>query len=395
MTHTYDFDQMVDRKNTASVKWDRADALFHGQALLPMWVADMDFCVPDSITEALKNRVAHGVYGYSVRTDSYLDAVRDWMKGRHGWAVEKDWLCHSPGVVTALNLIVDGFTRPGDKILIQTPVYPPFRTSAKNQHRELITSPLIYQNGRYRMDVDDLNEKMADPRVRLMILCSPHNPVGRVWTKKELEQVASAAHRHDVLIVSDEIHGDLVYPGKRQIPFAALSPDAASRSIICTAPSKTFNLAGLQMSNIIIPNPDLRKVYLAQLRRFSLSEPNTLGLVAAEAAYRSGGEWLDQLLDYINGNAGYVNRFLQEKLPVLAMLPLEGTYLGWIDCRKLGLNKSELQNFMVSRARIAVNPGYTFGKEGEGFIRMNLACRRSLVKQAMIQLKRAVDSFRE
>lgn len=391
MAKIYDFDRPIDRRNTASVKWDLADKLFRAEGLLPMWVADMDFPAPESVRAALERLAAHGVFGYTYRSDRYLSAVQKWMKERHGWLVEKDWLCHSPGVVTALNLIVDGFTKPGDKVLIQPPVYPPFRKSARNQGRELVTNPLICEDATYRMDFEDLEEKMSDPAVKLMILCSPHNPVGRVWTREELKHVAETAANHDVLVVSDEIHSDLVFPGHTHVPFAQLSEEASVRSIICTAPSKTFNLAGLQISNIIIPDPQLRKIYKDQLNRFSLGEPNAAGVAAAEAAYRDGADWLGQCLTYIKENGDFVRDFLNRYLPKLTMAPLEGTYLGWIDCRKLGLDDVRLQHLLLKKAKVAFNQGSTFGAEGSGFIRINLACRRELVKEAMRRLKAAIS----
>ncbi|RYL94789.1 pyridoxal phosphate-dependent aminotransferase [Sporolactobacillus sp. THM7-4] len=394
MQKIYSFDELIDRVKTASVKWDQVDQLFHTEGLLPMWVADMDFRVPDEVTEALKKRIEHGIYGYTVQSESYLAAVQDWMMKRHDWKIRQEWICHSPGVVTALNLIVDGFTKPGDKVLIQPPVYPPFAKAVRNQGRECVTNPLIYHNGTYTMDFADLERKFSDPAVKMMILCSPHNPAGRVWSKDELLKVAESALKHDVLVVSDEIHSDLVFEGRKHIPYAGLSEDVADRSIVCTAPSKTFNIAGLQISNIIISNPSLRKTYLHQLRRFSLSEPNIPGMVAAEAAYQKGGEWLDQCLNYIKGNADYVSHFLNAHLPELTMVPLEGTYLGWIDCRKLGLNHLKLQDLILKKARVAFNQGYTFGSEGEGFVRINLACPRSLVEQAMSRLEKAVNSLK-
>ncbi|WP_100488215.1 MalY/PatB family protein [Sporolactobacillus pectinivorans] len=390
MTEKYNFDQVIDRYGTASVKWDEADRLYGGKDLLPMWVADMDFQVPEAITAALANRIRQGIYGYTYRADSYLSAVQKWMQVRHNWSIEKEWLCHSPGVVTALNLIVDGFTEPGDKILIQPPVYPPFRKSAQNQGRKLVTNPLVYHGGKYTIDFNDIERKLSDPSVKMMILCSPHNPVGRVWSRWELQQVADLTKKYGVLVVSDEIHGDLVFEEYQHIPFASLSEEAAGHSIVCTAPSKTFNLAGLQVSNIIIPDPDLRKIYLNQLNRFSLSEPNTLGMVAAESAYLKGGEWLDQCLKYITENENYIKEYLHSNLPKLFMVPLEGTYLGWIDCRRLGLDRLSLQKLLIQKAHIAFNQGYTFGKEGEGFIRINLACPRPLLEEAMARLKTAL-----
>ncbi|MFT8872381.1 MAG: MalY/PatB family protein [Sporolactobacillus sp.] len=387
------FEQFIERHGTASEKWDGVDERFGGQHLLPLWVADMDFRVPDGVTKALEARVRHGVYGYTFRSPSYLAAVCEWMSRRHGWSVEPEWICHSPGVVTALNLIVDGFTTRGDKVLIQPPVYPPFRKAVANQHRELVTSPLIPSAGNYTMNFDDLAVKMADPAVKLMILCSPHNPVGRVWTAAELTHLAQLALANDVLIVSDEIHGDLVFSGQHHLPFAKISNEMAQHSIICTAPSKTFNLAGLQISNVIIPNPSLRETYTAQLARFSLGEPNALGIVAAEAAYRSGDAWLDECLQVIERHARTLVNFFANELSALSMCVPEGTYLGWIDCRALGLNERALQKLFVEKAHLALNPGASFGEGGDGFVRINLACPEQILHEAMRRLRTAVGSL--
>lgn len=385
------FKQNINRRHTASEKWDQADKLFGGNELLPLWVADMDFAVPKAVTQALTERVRHGVYGYTFRTKTYLNAVCKWMSERHDWLVDTKWICHSPGVVTALNLIIDACTKPGDKLLIQPPVYPPFFKTAKNQQRELVQNPLVYQNGRYRIDFDDLESKLSDPAVKLMLLCSPHNPVGRVWEKQELLRIATLARENHVLVVADEIHSDLVLPGHRHIPFASIAPD--DYWIVCMAPSKTFNLAGLQMSTILIANPELREKYQKQLQRFSLAEPNTLGLTAAEAAFLHGSEWLDQCLITIQRNAEYVSDYLTSELPSLVMTPLEGTYLAWINCRRLGLSDSGLKRMLVEDAHLALNPGVTFGSEGSGFVRMNLACPLSTIHQAMNQLRKAVDQL--
>ncbi|MET1249915.1 MalY/PatB family protein [Sporolactobacillus sp. STCC-11] len=386
MEPTYNFDRIIDRKETASIKWDEADHIFGGEHLTPLWVADMDFRVPDEVTQALSERVGHGIYGYTARSDRYLSAVQKWMAERHQWMIEKEWICHSPGVVTALNLIVDGFTKDGDKVLIQPPVYPPFAKAVLNHHRELVTNPLTYDHGIYSIDFADLEAKLSDPKVTLMLLCSPHNPVGRVWSIKELKALSTLAVNYNVLIVSDEIHSDLVFNDYHHAPYATVSEEAAAHSIICTAPSKTFNLAGLQISNVIIPNQSLRRIYLKEVRRFSLGEPNTLGIAAAEAAYRYGANWLDQCLVYIKKNADYVSEFLEHNLPKLRMTPLEGTYLGWIDCTELGWDKMKLQRFLTNEAGLALNQGYTFGAEGSGFFRINLACPRSLLQDAMRQL---------
>lgn len=390
------FDQMNDGNPADSIKWDLVEKLFGNKDVLPMWIADMDFRAPVPVIEALKKRAEHGVFGYTARSDSYLQAVKKWMKDRHGWEIQKEWLCHSPGVIAALNVIVGLFTRPDEKVLIQPPVYPPFRQAIENQDREAVFSPLVLKNGAYVMDRQDLERKLADPKVSLMILCSPHNPVGRVWTEEELRFVADVCMKNDVLIVSDEIHGDLVFrEGSRHIPFAGLSAEAADQSIVCTAPSKTFNLAGLQMSNIIIPNLKRRQAYIRKMKKFALSSPNPFGAVAAEAAYRAGGEWLDQCLDYIKSNFEYVDRFLSKNISELALIHAEGTYLGWIDCRKLRLTNKELETLILKKAGLALSHGYTFGDGGGGFERINLACPRRLVVEAMNRLEKAVADYKK
>lgn len=387
----HNFDQLIGRQDTGSIKWDETERLFGNKDILPMWIADMDFRSPLPVIEALKKRAEQGIFGYTARPESYLQAVQAWMKNRHGWDIQKEWLCHSPGIITALNIIISIFTQPDEKVLIQPPVYPPFRKAVENQDREVVLNPLVLKNGTYVMDKQDLEQKLTDPKVALMILCSPHNPVGRVWTEEELRAVVDLCIKNNVLIVSDEIHSDLVFRnGSRHIPLAGLSAEAADHTIVCSAPSKTFNLAGLQISGIIIPNLKRRRIFLKQMQKFALSSPNAFGIVAAEAAYRKGGEWLDQCLGYIKGNFEYVDHFLSENIPELKLIHAEGTYLGWIDCRNLGLTKKELETLMLKKANLAFNQGYTFGKEGEGFERINLACPRQLVEEAMVRLERAV-----
>ncbi|MFM1654547.1 MalY/PatB family protein [Brevibacillus sp. B_LB10_24] len=389
----YDFDKQINRFQTASEKWDQLEEHFGDKDLLPMWVADMDFASPEPVIEAIKQRAEHGIFGYTVISDEYLDAVVNWMQVRHDWAIQKDWVCHSPGVVPALHFIVQSFTQPGDKVMFQPPVYYPFSKVIANNGREIVYNPLKYENGRYQMDLDDLRKKIAG--VKLLILCSPHNPVGRVWTKEELAELGRICLEHNVLVVSDEIHFDLVLSGHTHTPFAAISEEFAQNAIICTAPSKTFNLAGLQISNIIIPNQKLRKVFADTVDKHFLGLPGTFGLVAAESAYRHGGEWLDQLLAYLEQNLDFLTAYLQQNLPELKVIKPEGTYLVWVDCRGLGLSLKELEQFMLQKAKVAFNQGYVFGPGGEGFIRINIACPRSLLEEGLSRVSAAMRSLKK
>ncbi|WCK55557.1 pyridoxal phosphate-dependent aminotransferase [Aneurinibacillus sp. Ricciae_BoGa-3] len=387
----YNFDEVIVRTGFNSLKWDDAERLFGDKAVLPMWVADMDFKVATPIIDAIKERAEHGIFGYATRSDSYYQAVCDWLAKRHNWPIEKDWVVFSPGVVPALRLILDTFTNPGDKIVVQTPVYTPMFQMIKDNGRFVVENPLVYDpaNRHYSMDIEDLRSKI-DCSVKLLFLCSPHNPVGRVWTKKELAELADICLENDVLIISDEIHSDLVYAGFKHIPIASLSQEIANLTITCTAPSKTFNLAGLQTSNLIIPNKELRQRYVEKLNSHYLKNTNTFGIVALEAAYREGEEWLDQLIAYLHGNLTYLTRFLQRNIPQIKVIQPEATYLVWLDCRELGLSKVELQQFMLKKAKIAFNHGYIFGQGGEGFVRMNIACPRTILEDALNRLLVAI-----
>ncbi|TGE33282.1 MalY/PatB family protein [Desulfosporosinus sp. Sb-LF] len=385
----YDFDQITDRKDTGSIKWDFNQRFFGREDILPMWVADMDFPAPDDVIEALVNRAKHGIYGYSDGTDEYYLALIDWTQKRHGWVIQKDWITFSPGIVPALNELVRSLTKPGDKVLIQSPVYPPFFQAIKNHGREVVNSQLILEDGRYTMDFVDLEEKFTSG-VKMMILCNPHNPVGRVWGRGELERLGKLCVAQDVLVISDEIHGDLIYEGYRHIPFASLSPELAEQSIVCTAPSKTFNLAGLQTSNLIIPNSTLRQSYQASLDLTGIHHPNVFGITAMEAAYRHGWDWLEQLMHYLKGNEEFLVSFLARELPQIQAIRPEGTYLMWLDFRALGMEPKELQKFLVHKAGVGLNAGYLFGPGGEGFARLNLGCSRSVIEEGLQRLKTAV-----
>lgn len=388
----YNFAQEIKRLNTACEKWDDLENRFGVKDVISMWVADMDFQSPPSVIEALKQRAEHGVYGYTLRSDSYFEAITDWLKRRHQWSVNKEWITHSPGVIPALSLIIRSFTQPGDKIVIQPPVYHHFSRVIRVQEREVINNPLKLEDGRYTMDFDDLEAKI-DPKVKMLILCSPHNPVGRVWSEEELMRLGQICIKHNILVVADEIHFDLVYKKHSHVPFARISEEFLDRSITCIAPSKTFNLMGLQVSSIIIPNKELRDRYNKKVNDLSIGSPNTFGVVASEAAYRHGEEWLDQLIDYLQENLNYLIDYFTKKIPQIKVIQPEGTYLVWLDCRAMGLSAKELDDFMLQRAKVAMNEGYIFGNEGEGFMRMNIACPRSILEKSLQQMEQAIHSL--
>lgn len=380
----YDFDRVIDRRNTDSIKWKT-----YGEDILPMWVADMDFQAPPQVIAAIQQRAEHGIYGYAVRPDSYYQSMIDWMRRRHGWEIKRKWLAHSPGVVTALDLAVHAFTQPGDKIIVQPPVYFPFFTIVKNNGRQLVFNQLSAENGYYRMNLIDLERKI-DNRTRALMLSSPHNPVGRVWSKDELIALGELCLRKNLLIFSDEIHSDLILPGHKHIPLALLSPELAEITITIIAPSKTFNVPGLYTAAAIIPNPKLHTQFDHMLENMALNNSNTFGMVGLEAAYRYGEEWLEALLDYLQGNIDFAIRFFQERVPKIKVVCPEGTYLLWLDCRDLGLDHDRLRDLFLKQAKVAMNEGHTFGPGGEGFMRMNLGCPRSVVQEGLERIERAV-----
>lgn len=402
----YDFGEEIPRKGTSSVKWeilsrggkrqlwDRTDPALGEDRVLPMWVADMDFRVAEPIVEAMRKRLDHPIFGYVARTPNYVGAVIDWMRRRHGWQVDADWIVTTPGVVPALNLAVRAFTRPGDKVLIQRPVYHPFTFAIENNGRSVVSNSLVLEGGRYRMDFADLEAKAADPAVKLAVLCSPHNPVGRVWTADELRQFGEICRRHGVVVVADEIHGDLMLHGNRFTPFGTLGAEFADNAVICTAPSKTFNLAGLHTSNLMIANAELRVAFNREMVGSGLGGMNSFGIVATEAAYRHGEEWLAQALDYISANVDYLESFARERLPEIKVVHPEGTYLVWMDCRALGLGKLQLEELMLDQAKVYFDEGYIFGPEGEGFERINVACPRSILKMALERIEKVLSQGR-
>jgi cystathionine beta-lyase len=384
----YNFDNVINRHNTNSYKWDAADA-----ELLPMWVADMDFEVPPPIKDAILIRAEHGIFGYSLPQESYYEAIISWEKRRHGWAIEKEWITFSPGIVPAVNMLVRALAQPGDKVIVQTPVYYPFFNAIINNGCQIEKNSLNFQNKKYLMDFEDLERKVKDPRAKLLILCSPHNPVGRVWTREELVRLGELCVANDVTVISDEIHCDLIFKGHKHLPFAALDKRFAKNSVTCIAPSKTFNLAGLQTSAVIIPNAKLRGRFSNVLVSDGLRSPNPFGITALEAAYNHGEPWLEQLMDYLSDNVDFLIRFVEERLPMVEVIKPEGTYLVWMDFRKLGLDPDTLEDLMLKKARVWLDEGYIFGRGGEGFERINVACPRSLLKQGLQRIERAVNSL--
>ena len=389
----YDFDEVIDRTDYHSIKWDELEATFGVKDVLPMWIADMEFRSPKPVIEAIKKAAEYGIYGYTSRPLSYYQAIIDWMEKRYNWKIKKGWIAYSPGVVPALSLIIRAFCQPGDKVVIQPPVYYPFFKVIENNGCHIVNNPLKLSNKKYFMDWEDLERKVDDPRVKLLILCSPHNPVGRVWQKEELIILGEICLKHNIVVVSDEIHADILFKGYKHTPFALISPAFAHNSITCTAPSKTFNLAGLQTSTIIIPNKKYYKIYNNILDSLALDENNVFGLVALEAAYRYGEEWLEQLLSYLNENLKFLMKYFKERIPKIKVIKPEGTYLIWLDCRQLGLSVKDLNNFMIGKAGVALDDGYWFGAEGKGFMRINIACPRSFLEEGLKRIERAVNSM--
>lgn len=387
----YNFDQIINREQTGSVKWDRRAEVFGSEDLLPLWVADMDFAVPPCVTKALMERIKHPVYGYTFPPPQFYQAFCEWVVKRHQWTIEPEWLVVTPGVVPALALAVLAFTQPGEGVIIQPPVYGPFFRVVENNRRQLVLNPLKEENGRYTMDFDHL-ETVVNPQVKMMILCSPHNPVGRVWTREELERLGEFCRRHRILIVSDEIHADLVYPNYHHLPVAAL-PELAQHTITCFAPSKTFNLPGLTTAVTVIPDPEKRRRFQQVQSALGMHIHNTLGITAFTAAYQQGETWLEALISYLQGNLEFLMAFFAARLPAIKPVPPEGTYLVWLDCRRLPLPPNMLKSFFIHDAKVGLNNGSDFGPGGEGFQRLNLACPRPRLEEALHRIEQAVGKL--
>lgn len=389
----YDFDEVINRKNTDSLKYDFVLERGKPEDILPLWIADMDFKIPDEIVAALHQRVDQGIFGYTETRDRYFEAVRYWLEKRHGWIVEKEWLVKSPGVVFALAMGVRAYTEPGDGVLIQQPVYQVFDKVIRENDRVVIDNTLVLgEDGKYHMDLEDFERKAVQHHVKLFLLCNPHNPGGVVWSQEELKELGDICIRRDMIIISDEIHQDFVYKGRHQV-FANINEGLKERIITCTAPSKTFNLAGLQTANIFIPNESLREKFLRQMRAAGYDHLNTLGLVACEAGYRYGEDWLEQLLEYLKGNISYVREYLEKKISRIKLIEPDATYLLWLDFRELGLTEEERMDLLENKAGIWLNSGLKFGKSGEGFERINIACPRSVLEEALMRLERAVNTL--
>lgn len=388
-----DFDEQIERKNTNCLKYDFAVHRGKPADILPLWVADMDFKVAQPILDAIIQRTQHGIFGYSEVQEDYFDALKNWMEKRHDWTVERRWLVKTPGVVFALAMAVKAFTEPGDGVMIQQPVYYPFSEVIEDNDRKIVDNTLVLgADGVYRMDLEDFEKKAVENQVKLFFLCNPHNPVGRVFQKDELEKLGEICIRHNIIVVSDEIHQDFVYKGKHQV-FANLSEALNNRTITCTAPSKTFNVAGLQVSNIFISNTELRRKFKKQVAAAGYSQLNTLGLTACEAAYRFGEEWHDELMEYLKDNLAYVREYLNDNLPHIKLMEPEGTYLIWLDFRALGLTEEEREALIVKKAGLWLDSGAIFGAAGDGFERINIACPKATLTLALDKLKDAVNSL--
>ncbi|MBR5438259.1 MAG: pyridoxal phosphate-dependent aminotransferase [Clostridia bacterium] len=390
-----DFDKIIDRRNTNSLKHDFAVENGLPEDVMPMWVADMDFKAPECVLEALQNSVDHGIFGYSNLKDDYYQAVAGWFTRHFAWTPEKEWLVQTPGVVYALAMAVRAFTEKGEGVIIQPPVYYPFYNVIRNNQREIIESPLVYADGKYTIDFGDFEKKIVDNGVKLFILCSPHNPICRVWTKQELQKLGAICKKHNVIIVADEIHCDFTYEGHDHNIFYEAVPEMADRTIICTAPSKTFNIAGLQCSNIWIKSEELRQRYNEEIAASGYTVPNTLGVVACKAAYEKGDDWYEECWAYIKDNLAYVREFVKENLPGVKLVEPEGTYFAWLDCSGLGLTAEELNNLIIHKAGLWLDAGDIFGKIAEQFQRVVLACPRATVEKAMNQLKNAVEEIKK
>lgn len=382
------FDRMIDRTGTHAVKYDARQAVFGRADVLPLWVADMDFAAPEAVTQALVERARHPVYGYSLFPDSLYEALIDWFARRHGWTVSRESILMAPGVVPSLHAAVTAFTAPGDGVIVQPPVYPPFFTAISRTGRRVVENPLLPDSdGCWRMDPDGL-ERCARDGAKLLLLCSPHNPVGRVWREDELQALLAIARRYGMTLLSDDIHCDLTWPGHRHCMLATLA-DADETVITAVAPSKSFNIPGLGLSALVVPDPACRAALRRVFEAWHLEQANPFSIAAFEAAYRHGGAWLDDLLAYLQGNRAFVCDFLAAHLPAIRPAPAEGTYLLWLDCRALGLSDAALRAFFVDEAGLGLNPGTAFGTGGSGYMRLNLGTRRVVLEEALVRLRQA------
>ncbi len=388
-----DFDRVIERRNTNCLKYDFAEQRGKPKDVLPLWVADMDFRTSSYVQEALIKQAQHGIFGYSEVKEKYFEALRDWMKRHYDWEVKREWLVKTPGIVFALAMAVKAFTNENDAVLLQLPVYYPFSEVIEDNHRRIVSNTLKQdKNGKYSIDFEDFEDKIVRKEIKLFFLCNPHNPVGRVFTKEELTRMGDICVKHHVIVVSDEIHADFVFKGKHTV-FADLKEEYKKISITCTSPSKTFNLAGFQVSNIFVQDPKLKKMLKKQIAAAGYSQLSIMGLVACEAAYRDGEEWYNAMLEYVRANIEYTKEFFVERLPKIKVTDLEGTYLVWLDFRKLGLSNEQLEDLIVNKAGLWLDSGAIFGESGLGFQRINVACPRSILKEALMRIENVFHQY--
>jgi cystathionine beta-lyase len=383
----YNFDKIIPRRHTYSSKWDSAE----DETILPMWVADMDFMTAPPVMEALIKRAQHGVFGYTKVLDTYYEAVIGWFGRRHAFEIKKSWILFTTGVIPALSAIIRALTVPGDKIIIQSPVYNYFYTIISENECEVTSNDLVYENGTYTIDFAGLEKIAADPKVKLLLLCHPHNPVGRVWTKEELEKIGDICFRNEVTVISDEIHCDFIYPGCRHIPFASINSEFLHRSVTCTSPSKTFNMAGLQVANVFVSDSDRRERIHKVLSRNKVYNINSFAIDGLIAAYNEGEDWLQQLLIYLHENYLFLKEFLATNLPQLKVIPLQATYLVWLDCSALGKSSKEIADLLLKEGKLWLNEGTMYGTNGNSFMRINIACPRSLLSEGLNRIKQALS----
>ncbi len=396
----YNFDQVHSRRDTNSAKWDAVKAIFGSDDVIPMWVADMDFPAAQPIIEALKKRAEHPFYGYTQPGKNVVEAVVDRLKRKFNWEINPEWVVFTPGVIPAINAAIKSLTHPGDEIIVQEPVYYPFFSCVKSNGCQIVNNQLKFKDGRYEMDFADLESKFSpqgmmhfgSSRIKALVLCNPHNPIGRVWGREDLIKLGKIVIGHGATVISDEIHCELLFKGYKHTPFASISKEFEQNCIVCMAPSKTFNLAGLSASSIIIPNKKLRDGF----REAGVTHGiNLFGLTGLEAAYKYGDEWLEQLLDYLQGNLDFTIKYFQENIPKIKVIKPQGTYLLWLDCRGLGMDDKTLSDFMKKQAKLGLDDGFMFGAGGSGFERMNIACPRSILKDALQRIEKAVKNLKK
>lgn len=386
----FQFNETIERLGTASVKWESTEQIFGTNDVLPMWVADMDFRPPTEVTEAFARRIEHGIYGYTFVPSSTVEAIQYWVKKRHNWDIKADWISYSPTVVQSISTAIQAYTNPGDKVMVTSPVYAPFFNMIEKNERIIENCPLIMKDEKFAIDFEQFEQSLKKG-VQLFILCNPHNPGGRVWSKDELQKIGELCIQYDCLILSDEIHCDLVFKPNKHIPIASMDERFQNQVITFMSPSKTFNLAGIQASVVIIPNEELKQRFAAIQEKHGFSGLNTFGIIGMEAAFRHGEAWLEELLDYLQINETIAEQFIQAQLPNISLMKPDGTYLLWLDCRKLGLTDEEIRERLLQKGKLALESGPKYGPGGEGFIRMNIACPTSLLQEGLKRLKMAFN----